>query len=277
MSIIVKDANAVDRYFGTIGVGDITTPFLSIPADFNLEVAKGNVPGHSSINKFGHNPAATTGEDVWGGGGTYAFYPTTAQTVQAVSSSAADTNTTGTGAWTMEVYGLDSNWDEQNETVTLNGTTPVVLANTYIRLFRTIVLTAGTGEINAGNITVAVSGGDTGIYISAGDGQTQHAIYTVPADKSAYFIQGYVGMADDDKNGEVAEFQWLMRPNNGVTGAWAVKGQVACNSLGSGTWQYKYGVPGGPIPAKSDIRIKVSAATSTLGVVGGYDLILVDD
>lgn len=244
--------------------------------EFYLKVAMGLVPGYSSVNKFGHNTAATSGDDVWGGGGVYAFYPTTAQTVQAVSTSVNDTSA-GTGGRTMEVYGLDENWEEQNETVILNGTTPVVLSNTYIRLFRTIILTAGTLETNDGDITVAVSGGDVGIFIADGDGQTQHAVYTVPAGKTAYFIKGYVGLTADDKNGEIAEFQWKSRPNNGTTGAWAVKGEVGCNSLGSGTWQYEYGVPNGGIPEKTDIILSVITVSTTLGVVGGFDLVLIDN
>ena len=45
--------------------------------DFMLEVAKGNVVGHSQMNKYGHNPEVTTAtdpEDVWSGGGLYEFY-----------------------------------------------------------------------------------------------------------------------------------------------------------------------------------------------------------
>lgn len=241
-----------------------------------LEIAKGNVKGSSAVNKFGHNRVATSGDDVWGGGGVYAFYPLTAQTVQLTSSDGNDSSA-GTGARTAIFYGLDSNWDEINETVTLNGTTPVVLVNQYIRMFRGVVLTAGSNETNLGNINVAVSGGDTAIHIGINDGQTQHAIYTIPAGKTAYFIKGYVGMADDDKNGEVAEFQWQARPNTVANGAWAVKGQASVNSLGAGNWQYSYGVPSGGIPEKTDIRIRVVAATATLGVVAGFDLVLVDD
>jgi len=146
-------------------------------------------------------------------------------------------------------------------------------------------LTAGTNGTNVGNLTVQCVGAGggladntVGIYVNANDGQTQQTIYTIPLGKTAYFIKGYVGVADDDKNGEVVEFQWLMRPNTIANGAWAVKGEIACNSLGAGHWQYAYGVPAGAIPEKTDIRIRVlDTTTATIGVVGGYDLILVDN
>ena len=251
--------------------------------NFLLEVAKGSVPGHSYVNKFGHNPSVTTAtdpEDVWPDGGLYAFYPTTAQSMEVVSSDDEDGGAgTDTGALTMQVYGLDANWDLQEETVTLNGTTPVALSNTYIRMFRAVVLTAGSANTNIGNITVRiVTVGTVAISILASDGQTQQAIYTIPNGKTGYFIKGYVGIS---KGGGAtaygAEFKWKAKANNGSNGAWATKGQIECITHGNSWWQYEYGIPAGPLPEKTDIRIECYEVTGTLGVVGGFDILLVDD
>jgi len=251
--------------------------------DFLIEVVKGNVPGHSIVNKFGHNLATASGEDVWGGGGTYPFFPTAAVNVDIVSTDADDTSG-DTGAIQVSVEGLDANWDKQTETVTLNGTTPVQLTNTFVRMFRAYVLESGASNENEGNITVyarstgsGVPSGDVGIYIGATQGQTQQTIFTIPAGHTAMFIKGYVGIADDDKNGEVALFRWKARANNGLNGAWLTKGEIGCNSAGSGHWQYEYGAPAGMLPAKTDIRIHCFQATATLATVGGYDLLMVED
>ena len=70
-------------------------PTFDHPTDFFLEVAKGNVPGHSFITKFGENPtiAAAAGfEDVWDGGGIY-LNPVAAVVHNVSSSLAADTGT----------------------------------------------------------------------------------------------------------------------------------------------------------------------------------------
>lgn len=247
--------------------------------DFFLEVAKGNVPGHSAVNKFGHNDAvAVTGEDVWMGGGIYGFYPTTAQDMEAVSDDPEDGAGGGTGALTMQVYGLDADWNEQSETVTLNGTGVVALENTYIRMYRVIILTAGTNGTNVGNIVVRIaSGGTVGAYVAADDGQTQQAIYTIPNGKTGYFVKGYVGISDNDKNGETAGFKWRVRPSNGGNGAWQVKRQVSATNIGSSWFQYQFAVPAGPLPEKTDIRMECFEATAEVGVVGAFDLILVDD
>jgi hypothetical protein len=251
--------------------------------EFYLEVAKGNIDGHTAINKFGRNPDVTTAadpEDVWGGGGIYAFYPTTAQSMEAVSSDDEDGGAgTDTGALTMQVYGLDSNWDEQDETVTLNGTTIVNLTKTYIRMYRAVVLTAGSTNSNVGNITIRIAaGGTTGAYIAAGDGQTQQAIYTIPNNRTGYFIKGYVGISKGGGSAaQSADFKWKARANNGTNGAWQTKGQIECLTSGSSWWQYEYGIPAGPLPEKTDIRLECTEVTATLGVVGGFDILLVED
>ena len=56
-------------------------------SDFLLDVAAGNIAGHSSVNKFGRNPDIDTGvvEDVWGHGGLWV--PPTAPRVHNIASS----------------------------------------------------------------------------------------------------------------------------------------------------------------------------------------------
>jgi hypothetical protein len=256
------------------------------PLNFYLEVAKGNVPGHSAVNKFGHNPSAVAGDDIWGGGGRYVFYPSSGVLVDVVSTVDSDNGATATGALTLIVQGLDENWDRVEELVTLDGTTPVTtMTTTFIRVFRAFVQIAGASETNDGDITVyaratggGVTAGDVGAFIGAGGGQTQQTIYTVPGGKSAYFIKGYVGLATSVKTAEDGVFRWMLRVNAfGPGGAWLVQGEAGLVNLGMGTWQYEYGIPAGPIPEKSDIRIYLESASNTFDTIGGYDLILVDN
>lgn len=254
--------------------------------DFYLEVAKGNIEGHSAVNKFGHNPAATSGDDIWGGSGRYVFFPTAGVLIDIVSTADSDNGATATGALTVIVQGLDENWDFVEELVTMNGTTPVTtMTTTFVRLFRAFVQIAGANETNDGAITAyarstgsGVTAGDVGIYITVDSGQTQQCIYTIPAGKSAYFIKGYVGLATSVKTAENGVFRWMLRVNAfGPGGAWLVQGEMGLVNLGSGSWQYEYGVPAGPIPEKTDIRIELTDASTSFDTVGGFDLILVDN
>lgn len=256
---------------------------ILLTANFLAEVALGNVPGYSAVNKYGHNAVIETGtdpEDVWSSGGLYAFYPATAQSMEVLSSSAEDGAGGVTGALTIHVFGLDANWLQVDEVVTLNGTGIVDLTeHTYIRMYRAIVLTAGSVGTNVGNIVVRIaSAGATGAYIAASAGQTKQAIYTIPAGKTGLFIKGYVGIAKGAGATAVsADFKWKARPNTVANGAWAEKGDMEVISSGSSWWQYEYGIPNGPIPEKTDIRIECFEVSATLGVVAGFDMLLVDD
>jgi hypothetical protein len=153
------------------------------PRDFLLDVGLGRIPGHTRVTASGVNPdvdTATTPEDIWFAGGAYPF-PTSATTLEVLSSSADDA-AAGTGMRTMQVIGLDANYAEQSEIVTLDGTTPVALANSYLRLNRAQVVSAGSGRTNAGNVTIRETGaGQTRGAMRAGYGIMRQAIYTVPA------------------------------------------------------------------------------------------------
>ena len=157
--------------------------FFGSNLPFAMAVGLGVVPGASRVVLLGHNPdidIATQPEDVWEGGGLYPFLAAAA-TLAVNSSSAADT-AAGTGARTVLVSGLNSSYNTVTETVTLNGTTPVNTVNQFLRVNLFTTTSSGSGTVNAGDITLRVTGGGTiqGI-IAAGYGFGRAAIYTVPA------------------------------------------------------------------------------------------------
>jgi len=105
-------------------VSSITRIGTSEP--FELQVSRGQIAYHEFIHKFGYNPdIANSNETIWSQGGVYT-YPTSASTMYISSSSTADT-AAGTGARTATVSGLDANFDEISETVSLNGQAGVQL------------------------------------------------------------------------------------------------------------------------------------------------------
>lgn len=81
-------------------------------ADFLVEVAKGNIPGHSVVHKFGLNPNIPNSTDfstIWSGGGLYPGQnPVVADTIEVFSASANDVGTlrssgTATGGSTTTI------------------------------------------------------------------------------------------------------------------------------------------------------------------------------
>jgi len=151
----------------------------------SVEAARGSLG--RAVYKFGYNPAiSTTEEVVWDGGNVYSYIDTAAAAV-VVSSDAAD-DAAGTGARKIVIEGLDENYAPQTVEVTMDGTTNVTTTETFIAINRMYVTEAGSGEVNAGNITATV-GGTTRSQITADRGQTLQAVYTVPAGYTAYVSQ----------------------------------------------------------------------------------------
>jgi hypothetical protein len=152
---------------------------------FDLQVARGQVDGHTAINIFGFSTAvgSTALGPVWEGltvsGGAYA-YPSSAAALVLVSDSASDTS-----ALSIQIQGLDANYAPLTETIAMNGTTNVTTTNSFLR----INLMTTTNGLNVGNITAKISS-TTYAKINAGIGQTQMSIYTVP--KGYTFYLSYV-------------------------------------------------------------------------------------
>lgn len=157
-----------------------------------VKAVLGVIPKVSIVRKIAYNPDIDTGtlpEDVWSGGGLYTGFPSGAEKFEVFSSSANDT-AAGSGARTISITGLDSNWDEITETVTMNGVTGVQTTNTFRRFTRALLLTSSTDNsaFNAGNITIrhAVTTANVFANMLAGTGATQEGCFTVPA--------GYTGV-----------------------------------------------------------------------------------
>jgi len=173
------------------------------PLDYYSSVSMGDVPGQEAQSVLGTNPnVSATEEDLWDVGGSL-VYPTAAETWEIVSDNTADTSA-GTGARTVLVQCLDDEYNELDEILTLNGTTPVTFVGTdAFRFRRALVLTAGSGNINAGNITIRVaSAGANRGRVLAGNGNSLDGHYTVPAGKTAFLVFVYSNINKND-DGEV--------------------------------------------------------------------------
>ena len=166
-----------------------------------LAISQGLVPGHKNEYHFGFNPSVGVNEEtVWDLGGIYT-YPPNAGIEMALSSSSADDASAGTGAQSVEIIGLDENFDEFNTIVETNGQTAVAIPGLCSRIFRAIVRTTGTGTNNAGTLFVADAASsltagvppqdETFTSIGVGENQTLEAFYTVPKGHTGhlYFVQ----------------------------------------------------------------------------------------
>lgn len=146
--------------------------------DFDLQVARGQVQGHSTANIYGYQPSvSTTSIPIWENATAYT-YPVSAVTMY-LSGTAGDTAK-------ITIVGLDSSYNVISEAVTLNGATPVATVKQYLRV-NSMSVTVGSATNPAGAVYLKDVGGTiTYAQINAGIGRTQAAIYTVPAGFTYY-------------------------------------------------------------------------------------------
>ena len=241
--------------------------------DFALQLARGQIYNHSSINKFGGSPevAADTKEDVWDGAGTYTF-STTADITHVRS--AVDSATTQDA--TIEVQGLNANWDLVVQTKDLDGddsTTEVELGTPLIRIFRMKVLENAVmdQDIWAGDDDFVV--GAAKAIITAGHNQTLMAIYTVPDDCTAYMTAYYASVVDTtNKTPTSTEIgMWAADRDNGYE--FQLKHQMGIAQAASGFRNEFY--PYYKFNKKTDIKITALPTDEPAHVHAGFDLILV--
>lgn len=147
---------------------------------FDLQVARGQVDGHSTVNIYGYQPTVgTTSIPVWENATAYT-YPPSAITMY-LSGTAGDTAQ-------ITIVGLDASYAPISEVVTLNGATPVATTKQYLRI-NSMFVSVGSATNPAGIVYLKNQAGTvTYAQINAGVGRTQAAIYTVPAGYT-YFLQ----------------------------------------------------------------------------------------
>jgi len=247
------------------------------PKDFSLEVAKGNIPKHSLITKFGFNDDVDTGsvpEDLWGQNSIYVA-PTVARIHDITSTSVNDTSA-GTGARTIIIRGIDGSYNAASETITMNGTANVATVNSYFHIHLMQVLTAGSTGNNVGAITATAQTDATiTCNIPATLNQSVSSIYMVPVGYKAYLMRFRAHMYNTVANSSCT-VQLLNKPFGGV---YQLKTQVGLNNSGSSYIENNYdGSSPYILQAKSITKISCSNVTNSNSIIEGeYDLILVQD
>ena len=234
-----------------------------------LQVARGQVDGHKALFKFGINgDVGTSVETVWAQGGTYA-YPASA-TVMKISSSSADDAAAGTGARTISIAGLDANYNEISETVILDGQTAVNTVNSYLRISRMFVVTAGSGATAAGTIYAGTgtvtSGVPATVYgmIALNANQTQMAFWTVPAGYTLYLTGLFYTSGNTNANAWT-NFQLIQRPLGGV-----FRQQSSSRVPGNGDFVVDLHTPIA-FTEKTDIEVRAVASTSPSNVSAEFE------
>jgi len=243
---------------------------------FELQVARGQISWHYPQFKFGFNPDVDNAlETVWAEGGLYGYL--SAASVLKVSSSSTDDAAAGTGARTVQLYGLDADYNEINEIVTLNGQTSVNSVNSFLRINRMVIRSAGSGEINAGVIYAGTGTVTSGVpankyaTIAIGDGQTLMALWTVPAGYTAYLFQTDLTAACTTSN-KLLNVRIVSRPFGEV---FQIKDKFGMGVGGETVTQlYQYPLK---FEEKTDLEVRAigDAGSANIQVSAGLDILYI--
>ena len=158
---------------------------------FELQVSRGQIPGHTARNIFGTATAiGTTFRTPWELANTTDLPFLSAQSQLTLSSSSASDT-----AVSVLINGLDDNYLEVSEVVALNGTTGVTTTKEF-RFINDLITVVG----NAVGLVSAKVGATTYAAITAGYGRNQAAVYHVPAGHSFYLgrIDAFSASANND-------------------------------------------------------------------------------
>jgi hypothetical protein len=246
-------------------------PLFVSAEPIQLSIGRGAIPPGSSANIFAQNPAiGTTEEDLWAFGGSFTWLAA-ASLVRFVSTSIND-DSTGSGARTGTLTGLDASYVLQTESITLNGTGNADSTKSYLRVLRFEIDSVGAGLESAGDITItAVTGGTELGFIVAGNAETRISMYTVPNKKAAYMYRVYFNSFANTTKIATINIQCRFFHET-LTKPW-----VTLRELNLSNEHVIIEVPYFRFPAKTDFIMRgISDQTSTI-IAGGYDFLLLDE
>lgn len=227
--------------------------------DFRLNSARGLTQGARSVHVTGYNPdinSNTDPETIWGHGGLYPWATWNNHLLTIVSSSASDVGKQ------LYLIGLDQNFAEITETVTLNGTTPVTTTKAFHRVNDGMIV--GGTTANVGEIDISVSGSVVE-HISVGEGRISSGVYTVPAGKIGYLYKGNCSI-----NNKSVTLQFYVRtPGNPFI--------IAHQAEVTGArYEYEFAFPQ-PLPAGTDLEVRIDrSADNGVRAACNFEILLVD-
>lgn len=184
-----------------VALADVTGPDVWDRANY------GSTPGISLIALEGTNGTVTTTlEPLWPESATYTFL-TANMSSPTISSASANDTSAGTGARTVTVTCVDSNFAVTTGTYTMNGQSGVSVTQSCMTVNKIEVATTGSGNTNAGIVYVGTGVITTGKpavvhgLVAASSGRSNSFIYAVPASKKLICSQWYASSRNTTSGG----------------------------------------------------------------------------
>lgn len=227
---------------------------------FELQVSRGQITGHYRLHKFGFNPLINNSEEtIWDVGGIYA-YPSSAAKMTATSTDGANDEDVQ-----VTIQGLDADYNQLSETVTLNGSGTQETNSFFLRVFRAFI--EGSQE-PSGTINITNTG-TTYARITLGDNQTLMCVWTVPAGYTAYLLQKDISCLTESNN----KFGTIRLVSRNYNEVFKTHDKIALQNAHT---EITYSTPLS-FTEKTDIEIRAigSSSNSALHVGGALDIVYI--
>jgi hypothetical protein len=241
---------------------------------FELQVSRGQIQGHRNVTVFGFNPDVdTTQVSVWPLPSLITFPASALQ--MTVSSTSASDAAAGTGARTIVVQGLDANYNEVSETVTMNGQTAVTMTTAMLRINYAYVATAGSSNSAVGDIYIGTGTVTAGVPATTYDiikldyNNTTTGSYTIPAGYTGYVSQGLFSTGQAGGSNAV-QGRLLSRGLNNI------RMTAAITTINNGVANYVFEYPLA-IPEKTTLEATAIGSSSNNAVSSLFILVLVKE
>lgn len=243
---------------------------------FEFQVGKGDVGYHTIVHVFGYNADADSAaeETVWPPG-TAIPYLSSPVTMKVSSSSTADVATSGTGAWTVYIKGINNNGEEADEIVSLNGQTSVDTTKTYSFIQQVTVLTVGSGGSNAGNIYVGTGVVTTGVpavihgFAGLGENNSLTGSWQCPTGHTAYVTYGSISSGTENGANFIAGRLKLMGSNG-------IQRTAAIVTFANGLYPFDFTFPV-KINAGERVTATVKTSADNEAVSCYFQIVLIED
>jgi len=230
--------------------------------NYGIGVAKGQFANISHVHKFGAVPAMSqnTSGTIWDVNDT--VYPwsafASAGTLSLTRASTSDADKSVT------IVGLDADYNQITESVTLTAASGNITTNSFIRVYRAYMTTGS----NVGDVDV-IRNATTVARITAGKSQTLMAIYTVPSGHNAYLLAGTAScQAGADATTDMF-VRYFGQASFRVGHSFEVSGA-------GGQYKYDFQIPI-KIPEKSDIDVRCLVRSNNARVTAAFDVLLDKD
>lgn len=253
---------------------------------FELQVARNQIGWHTGRFRFGWaNAVGTTPTTITTAvtAGNAYVYPSSA-TVMQVSSGSANDAAAGTGARTILVSGLDANYNQISETVTLNGQTQVATTNSFLRITYTEILSTGSGKAQAGTIYIGTGSATLGVPSTIyWQSETSYnnwsfAGFTVPAGYTAYVTSYTVTSQSTTANQNIScgMVVYEFGNANSTTGQGYAEYQSTARLTSNATFDRHFDFPFA-VSEKADVELRAWNLTGTTAanVTGEIQYVLI--